>query len=1734
MSTLTSTLIGGIQGCAWLISAGLLAHDHYRQSRPVRLDAAADKLLKTEREAIAAAERTDGRTTKKHEADFRRRLRFSRSAIVSLSVLVVALCMARIAFDVAWSAEGVWRVLTRHAETWPIATRALIWTNALYLAYACIQGHLQQQQPQQQQQQQQHWHYVLHLASLISLAFTCDVVLAVLPKEGETLALLASQILDVVLSFVAVLITINIPSGPRRVVSRSGAQAADETDDRLVAALGPNGATLLSSIWFTGAVPIVMRAYRKGYLDGTDAPPLGSVMGAQVLYLRFRIAYEKSMSKVKPAATPEPPRARPTKDGSKKKKEDSTWQTIKGSWPLARAVLSANKGLIIYLEILSAISGVSFYAPSLVTFLVVSFLEEQEQQVAEGKAPMSGLMRLRHGLPYCVLLASAMLFTSLVMGQVMSVGLAWLRTRIRLQLQSVIFAKALRRKDAGSANAPGEEGEAEEDKKSPLTKGADEDKKEEDEDDEDDTSFVSKTQVVNLASVDTERASQLFYLVTFAMAPIELITGGTFVIKLLGWGALLGFAVSLLIQPLIFLVGKAMVRFEAQQQAVRDRKVTLLNEIFAAIRMVKFNAWEHKMSDRLLDVREKELKCEAKIFVADVITDFFFASSPTVVILVSYAWYTIVQGKTLTPSVAFTSLAVLEEMRFSLTQIPEALAECAQSLVSVQRIQQYLQSDEVDVIPPSASAPASSSAATAVHEQLSPKLPSNGLGKQPDDDQDEVALHHATVAWPVLSQPGENAAGAGSVPVDDLEAGPAATSMPPSRAEPAFQLLDFDVTFERGQLNVIVGKLGSGKTLLLRALLGEADIVSGQAICPRSRPDAIDDSLLSRNEGQGGLFTDQGWIRRDQTAFVPQTAFLTNASLRDNVLFGLPLWEQRYRQTITACGLDPDVALLEDGDETEIGESGIGLSGGQKTRVSLARAVYSRGATLILDDVLSAVDAHTASHIYNELFRGPLCENRTVILVSHQVQLVAPGAARIVMVDEGTKRFDGDPMAFMKSDLYHGLLEEQEEEADEKTHGAKRDSSEVPSEPPSGSATPSTASPKLNGKNELKPETLEAAVADANGDTATLPKKTPRKLVEEEKRAKGGVLLSIYKTYLEAAGGMPYFVVLVVSFCVAESFMVVVSRWLQYWSSDATRAEGPLHSNEWWISRWAILWVIQLTLLSFKTGFLYYGSLSASRKLFSVMLTSVLRAPLRFHDTVSRGRLLNRFGQDFEEVDSNIAPALERFGDQFLTVVVNVVAVTSGGGAKFLIVFAALMPLYVAVGQAYMLAVRDLKRLLSTTKSPILGLFSDVVTGVSVIRSFGASHFFFKTLLDRLDGNATFSFWTNELRWWYEQMFNTISFGLILSAAIFILLNPNVGAAQAGFVFSFLINTHIFLLFLLQSYTDTEQRLISVERVVEYSQLEGEAKEFIEPRPSADWPSQGKIVVQDLRVRYAPELPDVIKGVSFSIPPGSKVGIVGPTGCGKSTMASSFFRFVEASGGSISVDGVDIASVGLHDLRSRLQIVPQDPIILSGPLRATIDVFGEYSDEAISEALRAVRLLDDGGSHAPSRAPTPGLTVPGLADASHKPTLSVSGTATPRSTGQGGNRNEFRDLSYTITEGGSNLSNGEKQLLCLARAILRRSKLIIFDEATSSVDYATDELITATIRRSFEQSTILTIAHRLRTIIDFDLVIVMDKGQVVEFDAPAKLLDDETSRFFKLCRASGRRELAHLKKLAKR
>jgi len=1091
----------------------------------------------------------------------------------------------------------------------------------------------------------------------------------------------------------------------------------------------------------------------------------------------------------------------------------------------------------------------------------------------------------------------------------------------------------------------------------------------------------STGQVFTLQLMDVDRiVSATFHLCALLTSPLELILGGYFLYRVLGISALIGLSTSIFIIPLVVLLCRALRTSNARLMDARDKRMSLLSECFLGIRMIKAQAWESVFDERVGKTRKDELHAQKTTFVFETLMSSILEVNPLLLTFVALTCYTQVFHQVLLPSVAFTALALFTELRWVFLLLPRAAISLLQTFVSADRIATYLLNPEV--------APSPISCILVKPEACT------------------LRLVNATLTWP-------------------------------TKDKAPFTLRDVNATFSPG-ITLVCGRVGAGKSLLLHGLLQEARILAGYVDCPRSPRSGVPYDAQSKTAALQTLNTPQ-WLRSDLVAYAPQVPFLLHTTIRENILFGLPMGDgKRYQATLEVCGLGPDLQDLKHGDLTDVGENGTELSGGQKARIGLARAVYSRARVLLLDDVFAAVDARTCQHIITRLLRsGSFLDGRTVVLVSHNVQQVCQAVDCVVYLDNGGVSFYGKPQDFLESDHFAGWQQDREEDTHEETP------------PPPHLATQGT-------------------------------KRTA------EHREKGGISGRVWLAYIHACSGWSLSLLTMLLFALTNLWDLVTNMWLRDWSAS----EGRTHTNAWWLSRYGGLLAIGIFFGVLRWIGIYTMSLRASRKLFDQMIWRTLHAPLHFFDIMTRGRLLNRFGQDLEVLDTKFATAISEVAIRVTKLLATAIALYMVGGTGFVLALLALLPVYAGMAHVYMIMARDLQRLNATSRSLVMATLTHVVHGVHVIRAFGAQDHFEIEMMGTLDNYNRFVWWAAQGGRWISQMFNLTSSFLVLISCFIVLLQPNTEPASIEFSLTFLIDLNFVLLILMRMYTQLQVSAVAVERVFEFTDsIEQEASATTETRPPNDWPQKGHIVVQDLVLRYSPDAPDVLKEISFDVPPGAKIAIVGPTGSGKSSLFQALQRLVEPRSGRIIIDGQDLSKVDLHDLRSRLYFVPQDPVILSGTLRSVLDVMNEFTDEEIYASLRAVRLVAD-------------------------------------------DRTSFTNLDMPIGENGNNLSLGERQLLCVARALLHKSRVVLFDEASSSIDHTTDSLLTQCIHDVFKDSTVLTIAHRLRTVIGYDRILFLHQGRIVETGTPAALLSDTTSHFYRLCKKTGSSELQHLIKEA--
>ncbi|CAR30690.1 bile acid-transporting ATPase YBT1 [Lachancea thermotolerans CBS 6340] len=1165
--------------------------------------------------------------------------------------------------------------------------------------------------------------------------------------------------------------------------------------------------------------------------------------------------------------------------------------------------------------------------------------------------------------------------------------------------------------------------------------------------------------IINLMAVDAFKVSEICaYLHSFVEALVMTIVALTLLYKLLGWSAIIGALLIVAILPLNFRLATLIGKLQKETLSFTDKRIQKLNETFQAIRIIKFFSWEENFEKDIQSIRDQELKMLVKRSVAWALTAFVWFITPTIVTSVSFAFYIYVQGEVLTTPVAFTALSLFTLLRNPLDMLSDMLSYVIQSKVSLDRVQEFLEEEE-----------------TEKYEQITVH-------------RNKIGFENATFSW--------------------------------DRKNPDFKLKNMNIDFKLGKLNVVIGPTGSGKTSLLMGLLGEMDLLEGKVYAPCLDPR---EDMVIENDGM-----------TNSIAYCSQAAWLLNDTVKNNILFSSPFNEGRYNAVIEACGLKRDFEILSAGDQTEIGEKGITLSGGQKQRVSLARALYSSSRHLLLDDCLSAVDSHTALWIYENCISGPLMEGRTCILVSHNVALTLKNAEWVVFMENGRVKDQGEPL-----ELYNkGLLGEDELV---KTSVLSRGNS-------------STSLVGKSSKSGINLSKLSAKI-----EKSSVPSKKPLteeervkmgKLIEEETKSEGVVSIEVYKWFAKLFGGWKMVIFLASIFIVAQCVYIFQSWWVRAWAShntyDATRKfiarilpEGtvngllPLvglenqlsvspvieetvkpavkksktHSTIYYLLFYFFIGVAQAVIASSKTIINFMAGLNASRKIFNLILKKVLYAKLRFFDSTPIGRIMNRFSRDIEAVDQELTPFVEgAFVSlvQCLSTVILIAYITPD--FFFVAIFIGIF--YYLVGYFYMAGSRELKRYESISRSPIHQHFSETLVGITTIRAFGDERRFMQENLTKIDENNKPFFYLWVANRWLAFRIDMIGACVIFAAGIFVLLNiKSLDSGLAGISLTYAISFTEGALWLVRLYSNVEMTMNSVERLKEYMEVEQEPHYQSTHNPPPEWPSQGKIEVNDLSLRYAPSLPKVIKNVTFTVDPNCKVGIVGRTGAGKSTIITALFRFLDPESGYIKIDNVDITSVELKRLRQSITIIPQDPTLFTGTVKSNLDPYDEYSDKQIFEALKRVNLVtQEELDHAANPSPDNASAV-------------------------SENVNKFLFLENEISEGGSNLSQGQRQLVCLARSLLRSPKVMLLDEATASIDYQSDARIQQTIRSEFSDSTILTIAHRLRSIIDYDKILVMDAGEVKEYDHPYSLLLNKNSIFYSMCEDSG--ELEVLIQLAK-
>ncbi|XP_021755171.1 putative ABC transporter C family member 15 isoform X3 [Chenopodium quinoa] len=853
-------------------------------------------------------------------------------------------------------------------------------------------------------------------------------------------------------------------------------------------------------------------------------------------------------------------------------------------------------------------------------------------------------------------------------------------------------------------------------------------------------------------------------------------------------------------------------------------------------------------------------------------------------------------------------------------------------------------------------------------------------------------------------------------------------SWDPTSGTSTLDKINLQVT--RGMKVAICGTVGSGKSSLLSGLIGEIPKISGTVKISGSK------------------------------AYVPQTPWILSGNIKENILFGNHYDAAKYDRTVKACALLKDFELFPQGDLTDIGERGINMSGGQKQRIQIARAVYQDADIYLFDDPFSAVDAHTGTHLFQECLMEVL-RDKTIFYVTHQVEFL-PAADLILVMQDGRIAEAGSFKELLKQNIGFEVLVRAHSQALESVLTVEGASDRTQSPlPQDGHSSAEQIQTRDEEEDNLFPEMKEKE----------------GRLIQDEERKIGSIGKEVYWAYLTT---VKHGILIPVILLAQSSFQVlqIASNYWMAWACPTTGDATPIAEMDYVLLVYALLSIVSSLFVLVRASVSAYAGLSTAQKLFENMLRSVFRAPMSFFDSTPTGRILNRASSD-QSVLLDLEMAQRLFLAAFSMIqLLGTIAVMSQVAWEVFLIFIPVTVICIWYKQYYIPTARELARLSEIQKSPILHHFGESLSGAATIRAFDHKERFINANLVLVDGYSRAWFHNVSAMEWLSFRLNQLS-NLVFAFSLVLLvslpdgiINPSI----AGLAVTYGINLNVMQASLIWNICNVENKMISVERVLQYTELNSEAPLIIDNcRPPKNWPTTGITTFQNLKIRYAEHLPSVLKNITCTLPGKKKIGVVGRTGSGKSTLIQALFRIVEPTEGSIIIDDVDICKIGLHDLRSRLSIIPQDPTMFDGTVRINLDPLQQHSDNDIWEALDKCQLGD--------------LV-----------------------------RAKEGRLESTVVENGENWSVGQRQLFCLGRALLKHSSVLVLDEATASVDSATDGVIQKIINQEFREQTIVTIAHRIHTVVDSDLVLVLSDGRIAEYDSPSKLLEREDSFFSRLVR----------------
>ncbi|KAL3599512.1 hypothetical protein D5086_007430 [Populus alba] len=1022
-----------------------------------------------------------------------------------------------------------------------------------------------------------------------------------------------------------------------------------------------------------------------------------------------------------------------------------------------------------------------------------------------------------------------------------------------------------------------------------------------------------------------------------------------------------GLAITILLIPVNKWISELIASATEKMMKQKDERIRRTGEILTHIRTLKMYGWEHLFSSWLMETRSSEVKHLATRKYLDAWCVFFWATTPTLFSLFTFGLFTLM-GHQLDAATVFTCLALFNNLISPLNSFPWVINGLIDAFISTRRLSRFLCCSEYKHV----------------------------LKQKAECEDMAVIVDDASCTWSSSEE-----------------------------KQPNLVLNHVNLCLSKGSLVAIIGEVGSGKSSLLSAILGEMTLIHGSV------------------HSSGSV------------AYVPQVPWIMSGTIRDNILFGKNYDSRRYSDTIRACALDVDISLMAGGDMAHIGSKGINLSGGQRARLALARAIYQGLDTFMLDDVLSAVDAQVARWILHNAILGPFMDQKTRILCTHNVQAIS-SADMVVVMDKGQVTWAGSS-ADLAVSSYTAFSPQNEFDALSDVQGKE-----------------------LSMADSIQVSHSHLPERDSNHVSEEV-----QEIVEAESRKEGRVELAVYKNYAAFSG---WFITVVIFL---SAILMQASRngndlWLSFWVDTAGSSQIE-YSISFYLVVLCIFCIINSALTLVRAFSFAFGGLRAAVQVHNTLLNKLIDAPVQFFDQTPGGRILNRFSSDLYTIDDSLPFILNILLANFVGLL-GIAVILSYVQVFFLLLLLPFWFIYSKLQFFYRSTSRELRRLDSVSRSPIYATFTETLDGASTIRAFKSEDFFMEKFIEHV---------TLYQRTSYSEIIASLWLSLrlqLLAAVIisFVALMAVIGSHDylpisfgtpglVGLALSYAAPIVSLLGSFLTSFTETEKEMVSVERALQYMDIPQEELRGSQSL-NLDWPFQGTIEFQNVMMRYMPSLPPALHGISFKVPGGMKVGVVGRTGAGKSSILNALFRLTSIYSGCIVVDGLDITDVPVRDLRRRFAVVPQSPFLFEGSLRDNLDPFQMNNDLKIWDILEKCHVKEE---------------------------VEAAG-----------------GLDIHVKESGSSFSVGQRQLLCLARALLKLSKVLCLDECTANVDTKTASVLQSTIFSECRAMTVITIAHRISTVLNMDNILVLDRGNLVEQGNPQALLQDESSIFSSFAKAS--------------